>query len=82
MVLLSSSPVIENCQYRGRESVSDSIIDVAWTVHAHWMHYIDDLLPYEQNYAATGHVVKFSLLQLHRFISCILLNSIMTLTEW
>ena len=50
MVLSSSSPVIENCQCRGQESVSDAIsaIEVPTLM---WLrqctHYVDDLLPYE-----------------------------------
>ena len=54
MALSSSSPVIETCHYRGRESVSDSIsvIEVPASIWLELcMHYMNDLLPYE---AATG----------------------------
>ena len=61
MELSSSSPVIENCQCRGRESVSDSISAIE-ALTSMWIrlctHYIDDLLPYEQlcSYWACGQV--------------------------
>ena len=47
MALSRSSPVIENCQCQGRESVSDAIsmIEVLWLRQC--THYVDDLLPYE-----------------------------------
>ena len=48
--LSSSSPVIETCHFRGRESVSDSIsaIEAPASMCMIWLctHYIDDLLPY------------------------------------
>ena len=52
IVLSSSSTVIENCQCRGRESVSDSIhVSAIEVTTSMWLglctHYIDDLLPYE-----------------------------------
>ena len=67
MALSSSSPVIENCQCRGRESVSDAIsaIEVPTATQ-----YVDDLLPYD-HYAVTGHVVKFSLCIQCHILSCI-----------
>ena len=58
MELSSSSPVIENCQCRGRESVSDAISAIEVLTSRQCTHYVDDLLPYEP--AVTGHVVKFS----------------------
>ena len=45
MALSSSSPVNENSQYRGRESVSVRLRCRHWCGLR--MHYIDDLLPYE-----------------------------------
>ena len=60
MALLNSSPVIDTCHCRDRESVSDSI-SVIEVLASIWLglctHYIDDLVPYE--HAATGDVVPF-----------------------
>ena len=63
---LSLTPVIENCHCRGRESVSDAIS----VITSMWLG-LDDCVRtilttfYNMNhrnyYAATGHVVKFSL---------------------
>ena len=47
MALSSSSPVIENCQHRGRESVSDAISAIEVLTSRQCTHYVDDLLPYE-----------------------------------
>ena len=69
MALLSSLPVIENCQYRGLESVSDSISVIeAPTLNRMWLrlctHYIDDLVPYYEplySYWACGQIFHIML---------------------
>ena len=70
MALSNSFSMIENCQCRGRELVSDSIIDVhvAWTMHeAPCTHYVDDLLPYKPlcSYWACGQVFIIIAFNLH-----------------
>ena len=64
MALSSSSPVIENCQCRDREMVSDAIsaIEVPTSRQCTHYMYVDDLLPYEPlcSYWARGQVFIFS----------------------
>ena len=58
MALLSSLPVIENYQYRGQESVSDSIFAIKAPTSM-WLKLCTATFYHMNHCAASGHVVKF-----------------------